>query len=156
MSTRLLEPLPGVEHLQSPVDDLWSFYYVAQWAAAFNCSQFPRDDDIPPKWKKLQDRLDGPLDNRNAASMEHGFITEAKHGRFMFRCEELLAEWYRMMGQLESDYMRRFEELDQKEIEENSYKIYYPLFREFTDRGVLEYLGLVAKHFGAYLAGNVI
>ena len=86
------------DYLRSPIDDLWTFYYAAQWAAAYNSNEFPKGDDIPPQLKELQNELWGSL-------------------------------------------------LKLKQTEDDPYEIYYPFFRELTDRGVLNLLELMEEHF---------
>ena len=46
------------------------------------------------------------------------------------------------------EWEERLEVLKQKQAEDNPYDIYYPIVREFTDRGVLELLELMEEHFG--------
>jgi hypothetical protein len=47
MSDGLLDAIRlDEQYLQSPIDDLWSFYYVVQWAAVFNDVQFA--SSMPP------------------------------------------------------------------------------------------------------------
>ena len=48
MSDQLLQAMElDVDYLQSPVDDLFSFYFTMQWAAAFNNKKFSNLEAIP-------------------------------------------------------------------------------------------------------------
>ena len=163
MSARLREPLPSVdvEHLQSPVDDLWSFYYVAQWAAAFNCNQFPRKEDIPSALMTLRNDLNGCVKARGYATgcilhPDSLDLTENDCGEFLSNSRSMIIDWRKKLIALENDYAKKFAKPDKKKLEENPYEVYHPLFQEFTDRGVFEYLELVKKFPKAQLAGNAV
>lgn len=48
----------GDDYLQSPVDDLFSFYYTMQWATVFHDQGFA-SKDVPISLKRLRDNLLG-------------------------------------------------------------------------------------------------
>ena len=54
-------------YLQSPVDDLYSFYYKMQWAAVYHDHEFAAKD-IPFELKLLRKRLVGTQDNGSFAT----------------------------------------------------------------------------------------
>jgi hypothetical protein len=146
MSDGLLDAIRlNEQYLQSPIDDLWSFYYVVQQAAVFNNVQFA--SSTPPARLLDLRRLIGGSQMERA----HGKLTiisaslrESECGRFLMECLPILREWDSRLQQLTGDW---------KDIEMDglasgdSYEAYYPHFRDFTMRGVLELTGLVQQHF---------
>ena len=69
MSDDLLEAAKlDIPYLQSPVDDLWSFYYVAQWAAVFNNVDFPGNTPLPVKLLHLRQLLAGTPVERDSGT----------------------------------------------------------------------------------------
>ena len=65
MSTNIREALEdGVIYLQSPVDELESFFHVFVWAILHNeASQM----SLSATERKCRDKLSGPVDSRNSA-----------------------------------------------------------------------------------------
>ena len=60
--------LVGDDYLQSPVDDLFSFYFTMQWAAAFNNQKVPNVGAIPPGLNWIRQKLSGSWKDRLVAT----------------------------------------------------------------------------------------
>ena len=95
MSNRLVDTLENPEpYLHSPVDDIESFYYTAQWAAAFNDgASGGRHDGV--RIQKFREMIAD--DRRERASNMlialHPVTSEAGYGTFFARSLPLLAAW---------------------------------------------------------------
>jgi hypothetical protein len=141
-------------YLQSPVDDLLSFYYVSQWAAVNNTKDFAEPiapTAVPDELKLLRQRL-GSSEREDATStITQDFLDEKSYGAFLVACQPILQEWYEQLKKLMVAWQVRTKNLDPDVAQQ--YATYYPLFREFTDRGVLELLQLVQSHFAGGLKG---
>ena len=59
----------GRDYLQSPVDDLYSFYYTMQWAAVFHDKEFAHKN-IPFELKILRPKLSATRMDRSFATHE--------------------------------------------------------------------------------------
>jgi hypothetical protein len=143
MSEGLLDAAKlGIPYMQSPVDDLWSFYYVAQWAAMFNKTNFAPDTHIPTKLANLCTLIAGSPTDHDSGT--HKVTDPGLDGDFLARSCIVLRDWEGKLRQLATDW---------KSInvdgltDDNVYQTYYPEFRTFTNRGVLELLQLVQKFF---------
>ena len=148
MSIGLLRAYPDDDYLQSPVDDLWSFYYVAQWAAAYN--GFQQDDDIPHGLKIFREKIRGSLHERDSATLHvlHSRIEDSsEYGTFLSECSTILRKWSIKLTELQLEWRKTLGNLRQTQVEGNLYGVYYPHFRELTDKGVLDLLELIAEHF---------
>jgi len=151
VSDELLGAYVDEDYLRSPIDDLWTFYYAAQWAAAYNSNEFSEDAEIPPRLKKLQNYFRGSMPERELATsnISDGQTEDSsEYGKFLAECTPLLRKWQLKVVELQMEWNKRRKALKQKQAEDNPYDIYYPVFREFTDRGVLELLELMEEHFG--------
>ena len=92
-SIRLSEP-----YLHSPVDDLESFYYTKQWAAARN-EGYSTGKHQTDELEVLQVRLSGSVDNRSQATLLVHRIRlnnedVQKFGAFLAKLHPVLKEWY--------------------------------------------------------------
>ena len=154
MSRQLLDAaILNEPYLQSPIDDLLSFFYVAQWAAANNNKDFPDSTAVPDKLELLRNRLGGSLAERElgTSTMTRNDPDPELYGRFLADCQPILQDWDQQLMALVKDWGRRMKTVTPDVGDQ--YKTYYPLFREFTDRGVLELLQLVQSHFAGSLKG---
>jgi hypothetical protein len=138
----------GNHYLQSPVDDLWSFYYVAQWAAVFNNTNFP-DSTLPTDdLKDLRDLISGSQYERcsGTRTITDPGLDPTEYGQFLVECSSILREWDSKLRQLTASWKAaKVNGLTDGDL----YNARYPHFRNFTNRGVLELLQLVQQHFGA-------
>ena len=154
MSCQLLDAaILDEPYLQSPIDDLLSFYYVAQWAATNNNKDIPDSTTVPDKLRLLRDRLGGSLSERETGTVTitSGTMRPTFYGRFLADCQPILQAWNQKLVTLTNDWADAIEHVAPDV--EDQYKTYYLLFRELTDRGVLELLELVRLHFAGRLKG---
>lgn len=145
MAARLNTP-----YVQSPVDDLYSFYYVAQWAAANNNIEFadPDSTPVPDHLEDLRTRLAGSPAERAEGTKRITAIRTMDpntYGNFLVECRPLLRIWNQKLEQFVNDWEDEIKHL--KPPPKEQYNIYYPLFRQYTDRGVRELLELVETQF---------
>jgi len=152
MSRPLLEAATlNRAYLQSPVDDLLSFYYVAQWAAVNNNTYFRGSPPVPDELGLLRDRLGGSLaeGELGTSTITAGRVRPTSYGRFLADCQPILREWHEKLRELVDDWAAAIESVAPDVADQ--YKTYHPLFCEFTDRGVLEVLEVVQRHFAGHL-----
>jgi len=141
-------------YLQSPVDDLNSFYYVAQWAAVNNNTDFPDSTTpIPDELRFLRKCLAGSLADRElgTSTITSEPLDSASYGTFLPHCQLMLQEWHQTLVVLTKDWHVAKSVTPETA---HQYDTYYPRFREFTNRGVLELVELVQKHFPGSLKGQ--
>jgi hypothetical protein len=154
MSPELLDAaILDKPYLQSPVDDLVSFYYVAQWAAANNTRDFPDSAAVPDELELLRKRLGSSPAEREfgTSTITTRIIRPNLYGSFLVDCQPILQQWHEKLQKLVNDLAAAMESVAPDVADQ--YKTYHPLFCEFTDRGVLELLELVQLHFAGGLKG---
>ena len=154
MSNSLLDAAAlDKRYLQSPVDDLLSFYYVTQWAAANNNRDFPDSATVSDELKLLRKRLASSFSDRELATstMTKRPLDPELYGTFAAECQPILQEWDNHLMILMGDWECKLKTIDPDVADQ--YAVYYPLFREFTDRGAFELLRLVQARFGESLKG---
>ena len=149
MSNTLVETLEFPEpHLHSPIDDLESFYYVAQWAVAFNDGAAEgRHDGI--KIQRFREMIAGDRRERAVVMVRERRITPriagAEYGPFFARSLHILAPWREKLFTLTRDW--EDVKLQAAELSEMDSGKYLGLnFLIYGYRGVTEYLELVHKH----------
>jgi hypothetical protein len=130
-------------YLQSPVDDLWSFYYVAQWAAVFNKTNFPENTSVPDELTDLRCLIAGSESDRAlGTSTVTGPVLDATEcGQFLVDCSFPLREWETRLSELTTVW--KLSKVDSLA----DCTALYQYFRTFTNRGVLELVQLVQKYF---------
>jgi hypothetical protein len=146
MSDDLLEAAKlDIPYMQSPVDDLWSFYYVAQWAAVFNNVNFSTGTPVPTKLANLRRLIAGSQADRalGTRTITRPPLDQAEYGQFLADCCPILREWESTLDRLTTDW--KVAKVDW--TNGNLYEACYPYFWDYTNRGVLEMLQLVQKHF---------
>ncbi|KAJ7211362.1 hypothetical protein GGX14DRAFT_624497 [Mycena pura] len=138
MSNRLLDSIVhGRPYLQSPLDDIQSFYYVAQWAAAFH-----KDGDKFDDVKDIRSGLSGNVEARALVSDRIRTLaaSDANYvGAFLVRCRPLLHAWYSRFTDLSID----FADARDASGEESWLKI---VFQTFAYRGVADFLEVFQRH----------
>ena len=143
MSNMLVETLDFPEpHLHSPIDDLESFYYVAQWAAAFNDGAAEgRHDGI--KIQRFREMIAGDRRVRAVVMVRDHLIPRiagAEYGPFFAQSLHILAPWREKLVTL----ARGWRNVDAAELHETDREKYLGLnFLIYGYRGVTEYLELV-------------
>ncbi|KAF9650144.1 hypothetical protein BDM02DRAFT_1513122 [Thelephora ganbajun] len=152
MSANLLHNLWSPKrYLHSPIDDLESFYYTAQWAAAFNdgASGEKYDGNKIQRFRKL---ITGSANERyRARGMVRGdlrptSVTVAEeYGPFFARSLVILRPWNTSFDTLGADWrdvMDQVRALDDGEKEKHLARN----FLIFAYRGVKEYFQLLHQH----------
>ena len=144
-SIRLSEP-----YLHSPVDDLESFYYTAQWAAVNNegsdAGRIETDD-----LNTLRARLSVSADIRfQATLLLHRLRPDnqediRKFGAFLPKLQPVLKEWYPSLLMLMKSW--RTTKDGAGETDASRYYIRHALV--FAYRGVADYLKIVHEHRGS-------
>ena len=148
MSGRLKDTLWTAEpYLHSPVDDLESFYYTAQWAVAFNDgASGGRYNGI-----ELQDfrEMIAGSEREQANAMVRDELcpipSEAEYGSFFARSLSLLTPWQLKLGELDGDWNDVL--YDASLRDDKGKEEYLGLnFLIYGYRGVGEYLELLHEH----------
>jgi hypothetical protein len=133
------------DYLQSPVDDLFSFYYTLQWAAVFHDGEFD-GKDIPFELKLSREKLLGTQDNRSFATTEittPPSLTPLEYGSVLTQCQPVLRAWYLELQGLKLGWKKCHYELRGQETKA---EIYISLFSTFALRGVAALAEIVHKH----------
>ena len=133
------------DYLQSPVDDIFSFYYTMQWAAVFHDQDLPAKD-VPIKLKRLREKLLGTQDNRSFATTlitAPSSLSPIEYGSVLADCQPVLRAWGLKLQSLKEDWKKCQSELQRQETKA---KIYIPLFSTFALRGVATFAELVYIH----------
>ncbi|KAJ8455578.1 hypothetical protein ONZ45_g18901 [Pleurotus djamor] len=135
MSQSLLDSIEFYElYLQSPVDDLCSFYYVGQWAALFNHGAEDQNQTLSPRFLDLRNSVDGSAAARTHATMKVGKIPTGSLGQYPpFLPTLLVQNWIEATAP------------GQDLVGGEAHKFYMPLFFQFAYRGVKEYLEILKE-----------
>ena len=133
-----------LEYLQSPVDDLYSFYYTMQWAAVLHDKEFAHKD-IPFELKILRQKLSGTQMDRSFATSKIIAPLSRTHlyGSVLSNCRPVLRAWYMELQNLEVEWSTCQSKLPGQET---TAEIYIPLFSAFALRGVATLGELVYKY----------
>jgi len=136
-------------HFHSPVDDLQSFYYMAQWAAAFNDGASGEKYDSN-NIREFREMISGG--RRLTAdfiilSRNHDFwkLMAGAYSSFFAHSTAILHPWLRNLNTLVADWssiMIHAEKLD--DAERKDYLDYN--FLVYGYRGVGEYFELIHEH----------
>ena len=133
--------------LHSPVDDLESFYYTAQWAAAFNDGPKGEKHDGDGV-REFREMISG--DKRYSAvhrirTTDHDTWEEEEYGAFFANSTALLHPWLEKLNALLIDWRRlaaqakKLEDAKKKDHLTNSFLV-------LGYRGVAEYFQLLHQH----------
>ena len=139
----------GREYLQSPVDDLYSFYYTMQFAAVFHDKQFTEKEDTPSQLKTLRGYLWGDRFRRVSATFEicFSFLSPFEYGSVLVECQPMLQDWFSALQDLKNEWKKQQFMLPELKTAE-AREIYIPLFLKFALKGVVTLAELVKKHKG--------
>ncbi|KAJ6466978.1 hypothetical protein C8R45DRAFT_838996 [Mycena sanguinolenta] len=136
---RLAKENPSKKYLHSPVDDLHSFYFVAQWAATFHTSDGDRDR---PWLQQLRHQLAGI--GRDRATFEIRALQlesdQEEYGDFLPKCGGFLSDWDGKLSKLERDYKGAYAAVANDDVGRLR-----SLFMTFAYRGVADYMELFAQ-----------
>jgi len=142
----LRDPSP---YLHSPVDDLESFYFTAQWAAAFNdgASGGRHDGDDIRRFREMisDGRRTSAIDSVLLKSYDFWKRREQGYGPFFTHSVALLGPWLEKLNILIKDcssMIEQVEDLDDAKIKDHlTYN-----FLVYGYRGVGEYFELIREH----------
>jgi hypothetical protein len=133
------------DYLQSPVDDLYSFYYTLQWAAVFHDGEFD-GKNIPFELKLSRENLLGSQMHRLFTTTRitaPSSLTPLAYGSVVTQCQPVLRAWYLELQGLNENW----EECKLKlRGQETKADIYIALFSTFALRGVAALAEIVHKH----------
>jgi hypothetical protein len=152
MSEYLLDSVNhGTNKLHSPIDDFFSFYFVAQWAAVFNDREFLGDSSraIPYFLSTFRSLLaEGDSSRQSAVSkIRDSTYGEDSHGRFLAQCIPFLKEWYISLVNTNAarDNELSFTSYEDSPREKRS-ETYSALFKELTNQLLIDTLKIAHKH----------
>jgi len=128
-------------YLQSPVDDLFSYFFVSLWAVIYH-----REDSLgaPAGLTRLRESLIRSTDSRTAATSDVASHTKLKvdrYGQFLVSCQPFLKEWYDKLDMLRAKWMELLDSDPSKDTLAES-------FCDLYETGVVEYLELFIKVYG--------
>ena len=127
------------DYLQSPVDDLFSFYYTMQQAAVFHDQEFVAED-IPFDLNILRENLVGS--DRSSTTLQiitPSLYTPLGYGSVLTDCQPVLRDLYFELQGLNRDWTKCQFELRGEDT------IQIPLFSTFALRGVAMLAELVYR-----------
>ncbi|EIW76053.1 hypothetical protein CONPUDRAFT_169241 [Coniophora puteana RWD-64-598 SS2] len=142
MSTGLIRAAEkGNSYLHSPIDDSWSFFFVAVWAAVWHRFEGP----IPPDLASLRTNIAGGPNDRDAVVSDpitalYKMKVEA-YGSFLPSCQQFLIEWRTRLRHLDANWR---EYLDANGHDHDALK---KQFLVHYERGLVDYLELLQKYF---------
>ena len=130
------------DYLQSPIDDLFSFYHTLQWAAIFHNQEFV-GKKVPFELQLLRRSLLGDQNSRSFATSkitDRSTLRPSDYGSVVTNCQPLLRAWNSELQDIRADWMECQYALErQKTVAE----IYVSLFTTFAVRGVAALAELV-------------
>lgn len=144
MSEDLLESVRlNKPYLQSPIDDLWSVFWVAQWAAVFNApkglTEQPGSPELLLDLQKVL--LKGDHMQRAFCARRLKRVKKStEYGEFLVKCAPVLTEWHEQMELLT-------EEWDKVVTAQPASSDLPSLFIQYCDQGVVHLITLVHEHF---------
>ncbi|KAF9040341.1 hypothetical protein BDP27DRAFT_1347465 [Rhodocollybia butyracea] len=121
-------------HIHSPLDDYWSFYFVAQWAFVFNPLSLNGVQNQAPI-QRLRELLDGSPSNRDTATADITKypMTANRYGEFLQQAQPFLEAW------IDSLYLLGRTWVDTPE------SLKCEVFSDIADRGLLSFLKVAHK-----------
>jgi len=148
MSDDLAETLSSPSpYLHSPIDDLYSFYFTAQWAAAFNDGASGRKQD-GTKIKRFRVMVAGSERARAtaiASKKRPSLTVRQEYGPFFAQSLALFGPWWERLTALYGEWQGVMNEAEALEGEDKE-KHLGRNFLIIGYRGVGEYFKLVHEH----------
>ena len=135
-------------YLQSPVDDLLSFYYTLQWAAVFHNGEFTTGKDVPSYLRVLREDISG--DQRARTTTTYTITTSValevdEYGQFLVDCHPFLRNWHSSLRDLVHKWTRTQSWFKKSGMKESG-SMYPSLFLWLAVEGVAQLAELVDKH----------
>ncbi|KAF7316186.1 hypothetical protein MIND_00136800 [Mycena indigotica] len=131
-------------YLHSPVDDIYSHFFVAQWAAVFH--RLPAEHDVD---SISLNRLRTELSTQQAAATDKisGLAVHApdvvKYGSFLCECGSLFKAWKARLSTLDTDYRGAIYKVT--DLNKNNEELLKSLFMTYAYRGVADYMEVLAE-----------
>lgn len=131
------------QYIHSPIDDLFSFFYVGQWAAVHN-DEYPTNSQ---NVHSLRRQLDGTLQSRESATSDIASLTRSDiYTPFIAQSAPILREWKSSLEELKRVWaMVELQAREEKLTGTEASDFFVPQFHKFSLRGVVLYLRLLAK-----------
>ena len=127
----------GEAYLQSPIDDFFSFFYTAQWAAIFNDKPFDGAKSVPARLADWRSDIGKSHASRDSVTFvitdQENPLSPAGYGTFLNQLHPFLAQWWSKLAKLRGDWrtsLGSIEDCDAASLEK--------LFQKFTDRAVVD------------------
>jgi len=151
MSHNLVDTLrSSSSYLHSPVDDLESFYYTAQWAAAFNDGAMGGKRD-GASIREFREKIsgDGRLTATHALMLKGPDFwrqeqQQQRYGAFFANSTVILRPWFGKLITLAIDWQSVL--IQARKLEGTEKEYLADSFLVFGYRGVAEYLQLIHEH----------
>jgi hypothetical protein len=142
----LQDPQP---YLHSPVDDLESFYYTAQWATAFNDGATGSKHD-GKRINNFRSLITSTHRDRVILMVERELATltiqeEKEYGPFFASSVTLLSPWVKTLSSLRSDWKVLMKQVELLNDEDREKRLGLE-FLIYGYRGVKEYFELIYEH----------
>ena len=147
MSDDLLRATEGdTSYLQSPVDDLFSFYYTLQWAAVFHNGEFTTGKDVPSYLRGLRKDISGDQRARATYTIITTVALEVDEcGQFLVDCHPFLRNWHFSLRDLVHKWTRTQSWFKKSGMKESG-SMYPSLFLWLAAEGVAQLAELVDTH----------
>lgn len=143
MSTAsLLAIRKGTTYLQSPLDDLYSFFWTAVWATLFNPKGARSTDEI--LWRE---DMRGTYSVRDAIATEmrdKAIVASAEHSRIVTDMLPIFGDWWIALDAMRVEWLKFA--VHAPTAENESSRFYLPQFNTFAHRGVVKFAQIVHKH----------
>ncbi|KAJ6567310.1 hypothetical protein DFH09DRAFT_983916 [Mycena vulgaris] len=135
----------GTPYLQSPIDDIESFFWLACWAVLFN-RHTPTQDRSPFEIRWQRRLANGDYDSRSG--VVHGISSDVGAGKYSpvtKQLRPLLKEWWRLQDDLRADWQTVIAAVDDVPThQEAQYYLHY--FHLYALRGVKDGLTVLTKY----------
>ncbi|KAJ3515946.1 hypothetical protein NLJ89_g1437 [Agrocybe chaxingu] len=147
MSPRLLESIElNSEYLQSPVDDLFSVYWVALWAILNNTHTSGRSD-AEVRWRTKI--AEGHLQRADASVKICALPLPQwkQHSLILQQWSPVLDTWFQSLDRLQRDWQNTVDPSYAEKPGISPGEYYLPHFHYFALRGVADFLAMIQPHY---------
>jgi hypothetical protein len=144
------------------MDNFFSFYYITQWAAIFNNTEFARaKGEVLGDLSDLRSRIScGEYQARRFVSFtvgtdefndskDYSWRTPETHGWFLSDCQGFLSDWHCQLRRLKEKFWKPTCEEIETDNPADLVERYPGLFCVLTDKLVLETLQICAEHWSS-------
>ncbi|KAJ3502472.1 hypothetical protein NLJ89_g8873 [Agrocybe chaxingu] len=149
MSRGLLQSIElNFKYLQSPVDDLFSIYWVALWAILNNVHTERSEDELWWRMKITKGYL-----HRSDASADicklplRQWKQLQQHSPILQQWSPVLKAWFQSLDRLEDDWRNTVDPSYDVKPGNSPGEYYLPHFHYFALRGVADFLEMIQPHY---------